>query len=161
MCAGDEERVECLLSLTEMVDDYFHHDAFLCRASATSVETSKILCALQELAAASPGKTRWSSTPITASRPGEVAVAQKSYNAATATLDPVILQNLATMSRPAFVRESGANHPVVEHYADTVGHASRFCSTDTDLHAASRTHRARGAHDLSAPDSILMPTRDA
>jgi len=34
-----------------MVDDYFHHDAFLARASATSVETSNIVCALQRFAA--------------------------------------------------------------------------------------------------------------
>jgi hypothetical protein len=45
-----------------MVDDYFHHEASFARASATSVETSNIVCALQRLPAAPPATQRWFST---------------------------------------------------------------------------------------------------
>ena len=50
----------------------------------------------------------------------------------------VILQNLAMLSMPALVRESEReDHPLVEPYADAVGHAKRLknmiCMTNSIL----------------------------
>ena len=77
-------------------------------ASATSIATSNIVRALQRLAAASPASQRWFSTPITAWVPARLPELSRTMTRSPRRSNTVILQNLAKLSMPAFVRESEA-----------------------------------------------------
>jgi len=61
------------------------------------------------LAAASPAAQRWFSTPITACVPARFPELNKMMTPSPRRSNTVILQNLAMLSMPAFVRESDAN----------------------------------------------------
>src|SRR6185295_6030736 len=77
-------------------------------ASATSIATSNIVRALQRFPPASPASQRWLSTLITACVPARLPELSKTITRSHRRSNTVILQNRATLSMPALVRESDA-----------------------------------------------------